>query len=198
MRRTLARDPAQRYQHTYELQEALAQILFERGLKVTSRDIAKLVRRCMTKRRHGEPIRDRTRGVINTLIQEEILKFTSLETSDFEAAAGSQPLSPGDLGPGGGPLDPRDFIDPRNWSNEFAAVDPEGRVSLEEVPEVVSLERVLEGSGTDMTDITSAKPAKRRPRRALQLLVGLLAFLALGATTILVLHALGIISISAG
>src|SRR5262245_21897711 len=44
VRRTLAHDPRDRFQHAADLQEALAQYLFSHGMKVTSRDIAKIVR----------------------------------------------------------------------------------------------------------------------------------------------------------
>ena len=53
--RALARDPAQRFQHAYELQDALAQFLFSRSLKVTNRDIAQLVRECIAERQQHHP-----------------------------------------------------------------------------------------------------------------------------------------------
>lgn len=193
--RTLARDPSWRFQQTYELQDALAQILFDRGLKITSRDIAKIVRRCVAKKKQGQPIRDRTRGVINTLIQEEILKFTSLETTE-PSSAGAEPLSPHDLGAGGGPLDPRDFVDPRNWSSEFAAVDPGAhQQSLDDIPEVTSLESVLEGDSVDVMHPEPPSSAGARPWPWGHILFGLLVFLTLGAVTILILHTLGVIDI---
>src|SRR6266568_9262770 len=44
VRRALARDPRDRFQHAADMGEALSQHLFSRGMKVTSRDIARLVR----------------------------------------------------------------------------------------------------------------------------------------------------------
>lgn len=200
--RALARNPDDRYQHAYEFQEALAQVLFDRGLKVTSRDLAKLVRRCVAQRDGAGTLQARTRGVINTLIQEEILKFTSLESSDFDRS-GALPLSPDDLGAGSGPLDPRDFVDPRDWTSEFAVVEPAAGVSLDNIPEVASLERVLEGDGDGIAQAGSVgaapgPPSPRASSRLGPLLVGLFVFLLLGATTILVLHHLGIIGLWAG
>ncbi|KAB2896996.1 MAG: serine/threonine protein kinase, partial [Kofleriaceae bacterium] len=44
VRKALARDPNDRYQHAADLGDALAQYLFSRRMKVTARDIAQLVR----------------------------------------------------------------------------------------------------------------------------------------------------------
>jgi serine/threonine protein kinase len=90
VRKALARDPNHRYQHAYELQDALAQFLFARGMKVTSRDVGRMVRRCVEERKNTNPKNDRTRGVINKLIHEEVFKFTSLDSSDFGAAETSR------------------------------------------------------------------------------------------------------------
>jgi serine/threonine protein kinase len=197
--RALARNPADRFQYAYDLQEALAQILFDRGLKVTSRDVAKLVQQCVAKRKR-ETVHDRTRGVINTLIQEEIVKFTSLDSSDFDTGTGAQPLSPEDLGGGSGPLDPRDFVDPRDWTSEFATVEAAVDEPVASVVEVASLERVLEGESTanGTEDIEAALPRQKKSSTVVPLMVGLVVFLVLGAATIFVLHHFGIIGLWTG
>src|SRR5262249_50660446 len=50
VRKALARDLPSRYQTAGELQDGLAQYLFSRGVKVTSRDIAELVRSAQAER----------------------------------------------------------------------------------------------------------------------------------------------------
>ena len=194
VRRALARDPDQRFQHAYELQDALAQILFDRGMKVTSRDLAKIVRRCIEEQRNTVPADVGGGGVIDTLIQEEVLKFTSLDAPDpKDAGAGATPLSPEDLGEGGGPLDPRDFIDPRDWTNDFGGEatrrTPQGGAATK-IPEVTSLERMLEGD---------APPTPQRPKQVKRhshgrgLWLVLLLCAAVGAATVLLLNSLGIL-----
>jgi eukaryotic-like serine/threonine-protein kinase len=127
VRRALARDPRDRFQHAADLQEALAQVLFSRGIKVTSRDIASMVReaiaeREMSKARGSGP----QKSLIDTLIQDEMQKFTSLETEDWGRNAKGQPnLSPEAVDSGKSPLDPGSFIDTRGWAEDMG-VDPSG------------------------------------------------------------------------
>lgn len=193
--KALARDPAQRYQHSYELQDALAQFLFGRSLKVTNRDIAQLVRECMAERRHTIPPSYQTGSVIDNLIQDEIVKFTSLDSDDEEPTPGSEPLTPDEIGGGRGALTPHDFIDPRSWSNEFLTV--EGNLGAErkepaaEVPEVESLEQMLLGNEGAPRDAAPTAPKKAGMWKGL--IIALFVFVVLGAATVFVLHTLGLI-----
>jgi eukaryotic-like serine/threonine-protein kinase len=113
VRRALARDPEQRYQTAGELQDAIAHYLFSRGLKVTSRDIAQLVQETIRERQQSQPVQVAPKKLIDELINEEILKFTSLEST-------AKPLSPDELQqdqqPGQQPL--IDFIDTQKWAEE--------------------------------------------------------------------------------
>src|SRR4030095_12968434 len=77
VRRALARDPNDRYQSAADLGDALTQFLFSRRMKVTSRDIAALVRDTqveMMRKRSAEP-KD---SLIDALILDEMQKMTSL------------------------------------------------------------------------------------------------------------------------
>ena len=78
-------------------QDALAQYLYSRGLKVIARDIAELVRQCLEDRRmqsgEGKP----KTSIIDHLLQDEIAKFTSVD--DEEQDAGARPLSADELAP---------------------------------------------------------------------------------------------------
>ncbi len=117
VRKALAKRKEDRYQSALDLQDALAQYSYSRGLKVISRDIAELVRQCLEDKRmqSGEGRPNKT-SIIDHLLQDEIVKFTSV---DFEEP-GAAPLSTDDLAlresmsPGGD----GDFVDPRGWATE--------------------------------------------------------------------------------
>jgi serine/threonine-protein kinase len=130
VRKALARRADDRYRSATDLQDALAHYSYSRGLKVISRDIADLVRQCLDDRRAGSGEAKKQPGsIIDTLLQDEIVKFTSVDFED----PGARPLSPEDLSsPGAEGSTPGvggsgaglptggggDFIDPRAWANE--------------------------------------------------------------------------------
>jgi eukaryotic-like serine/threonine-protein kinase len=134
VRKALARDPRDRFQQAADLQDALAQVLFSRGMKTTSRDVAAVVRqvvadRVATKGKTSAP----QKSIIDALIQEEILRFTSLDAlgaSTEPAMRGAAPLSP-EIPNGQSPLDPGSFIDTRGWADDL---DPSSRPPIEETP----------------------------------------------------------------
>jgi serine/threonine protein kinase len=118
VRKALARRASDRFDSATDLQDALAHYSYSRGLKVISRDIAELVKQCLDDRRAQSGEGKKPGSIIDTLLQNEIVKFTSVDFED----PGAQPLSPEDLsspgiddrsGAGGG-----DFIDPRDWAAE--------------------------------------------------------------------------------
>src|SRR4029079_16443979 len=77
VRKSLARDPDDRYQSANDLGDALAQFLFSRRMKVTARDISNLVRDTqveMMRKRSAEP----KESLIDALILDEMQKMTSL------------------------------------------------------------------------------------------------------------------------
>src|SRR3954471_13762284 len=103
IRKALSKDLASRYQSAGDLQDALAQYLFAQRLKVISRDISELVRQCLEDKRmqSGEGRPNKT-SIIDHLLQDEIVKFTSVDFEDPGAAPLStddlalrEPLSPG-------------------------------------------------------------------------------------------------------
>ncbi len=120
VRKALAKRKEDRYQNATDIQDALAQYAYSRGLKVIARDIAELVRQCLEDRRmqsgEGKP---RT-SIIDHLLQDEIAKFTSVD--DEEEAAGARPLTADELAPHPGTIPPPpsdgDFVDPRGWAEE--------------------------------------------------------------------------------
>ncbi len=124
VRKALAKDPENRYQHGMDLGDAIAQYLFSRGRKVTQRDIASMVRQVVDDRVRQSGTMKKP-GIIDTLISEEIIKFTSLDMTaqdlaDIAAGTGDRPPQMSQpLGPEASqPLDPSSFIDPREWVDD--------------------------------------------------------------------------------
>jgi serine/threonine-protein kinase len=110
VRKSLAKDPNDRYQNAADLGDALAQYLFSRRMKVTSRDVAGLVRDTqveMMRKRSAEP----KESLIDALILDEMQKMTSLVEGDKD---------PGSSGSEGSmSLDPHAFVDTSNWAGEL-------------------------------------------------------------------------------
>jgi serine/threonine-protein kinase len=111
VRKALARDVEERYQSAADLADALANYLFSRKMKVTSRDIASLVRDAqveMMRKRSAEP----KESVIDALINDEIGKMTSLVDDEGNNAAPN-------TAEGSMSLDPSAFVDTSNWVGEL-------------------------------------------------------------------------------
>jgi serine/threonine protein kinase len=118
VRKALAKRKEDRFVTPTDMQDALAQYSYSRGLKVISRDIAELVRQCLDDRA-SQSSDGKKPSIIDHMLQEEIVKITSVDFED----PGARPLSADDLSPQGNMdrpsiLDDGDFIDPRAWSEE--------------------------------------------------------------------------------
>src|SRR4029079_6261084 len=96
--RSLAKHKEDRYQTATDLQDALAQYSYSRGLKVLARDVAEMVRQCREDRVAESGGKRRGGNIIDTLLQDEINKFTSVDFED----PGARPLSAEDLSAEGG------------------------------------------------------------------------------------------------
>lgn len=194
VQRSLAREAHKRYRSAYEMQDALAQVLFGRGLKVTSRDIAQVVRECQSESQRTHLPTGKKGNVIDGFIQEEVLKFTSLDAVIAEEQEGSKPLTPESISGLMRPGDLNDMVDPRSWTDEMMpsdshpqadAVRHEARPSL---PEVGSLEQMLEGEGTAPVVMKPKRKKKRHRNLVVGIALALLVFLMLSATALLVLY----------
>jgi serine/threonine-protein kinase len=171
VRKALARDVNARFQTAGDLQDAIAQYLFSQRLKVTSRDIEQLVQACIREKQRSQPKLEKPVGnLIDTLINEEILKFTSLDDLSDPNVSGGTP-SPVDS-VGGAPLDPGLFVDTRGWADDVADTTKQagrngagglrGRGQTAAAPGSISgLEDLLEGDGAQMpAQSRVAKPVK--------------------------------------
>jgi serine/threonine-protein kinase len=124
VRKSLARDPNDRYQNAADLGDALAQFLFSRRMKVTARDISAVVRDTqveMMRKRSAEP-KD---SLIDALILDEMQKMTSLVDGDSPADNGVE---------GSTSLDPSAFIDTSNWAGEMGLGSPQQHTTAQHPP----------------------------------------------------------------
>jgi serine/threonine protein kinase len=113
VRKALAREPDDRYQNAADLSDALAQYLFSRRMKVTSRDIAALVRDAqmeLMRKRSAEP----KESLIDALIQDEMQKMTSMIGEDEQQTEVQRAMTEGSLS-----LDPKAFVDTSAWASDF-------------------------------------------------------------------------------
>jgi serine/threonine protein kinase len=110
IQKALARQPKERFQSARELGDALASYLFHHQMKVTSYDIANLVKATLDRQKSVPP----QPAMIDTMILEELERFTSLEsTAGVPIEANAFALSPDNEG--SRPLDASEFVDPSNW-----------------------------------------------------------------------------------
>jgi serine/threonine-protein kinase len=122
--RSLARDPAQRYQTARELGQQLSKFLFAYGQPVSTFDIATLVQGAMRDRQKGRMPQG---SIIDKLIEEALLEFTSL--TEDEAAPASEAAKRSHMSSVSG-ADP--FVDPTDWANEIGNLGgpPSSRASI--------------------------------------------------------------------
>jgi serine/threonine protein kinase len=117
--KALEKDLSARFQTALEFQDALAGYLFSHKLKVTSQDLAKLVKSVVdAKSEAAKATRAAEPSIIDRLIQEELFRFTSLD--DMSGPIG--PSSPDQPGEGSKPLDAGLFENPADWFSQDSEV----------------------------------------------------------------------------
>ncbi len=124
LKKAMARDRDQRFESARELGDAIAEYLFSHKLKVTSYDIGNLVQWVANERTKERAFKADT-SIIDQLIQEELLAFTSLdEMNDPLNPASGSSVRPPAARPrmGASPLDAGSFSDrlenPSEWFSD--------------------------------------------------------------------------------
>lgn len=121
--RALARNRSDRFATAEAFGDALADYLFNHRLKVTSYDIAALVNEALERHDQGSGSRDHS--IIDRLIQEELLRFTSLDDQNQEGEAPEVGVHKVEQ-TGANPLDASTFEKPGEWfSDESGLLDGE-------------------------------------------------------------------------
>lgn len=108
--RSLARDPEQRFESAREFGDTLAGYLFHHQMKVTSYDIANLVKAALERQKSVPP----RPMMIDTMIQEELARFTSLD-EPAESPIDESSFALRSANDGASPLEASDFVDPSQW-----------------------------------------------------------------------------------
>jgi serine/threonine-protein kinase len=117
--RSLARDPAQRFQSARDLAVALNDFLYRYGKSVGSFKIATLVQSTIRDKQKARPMQH---SIIGTLIEEALFEFTSLQEADLVAqGAPPAPIL------GAAPLNLGKFQDPHDWAREIKINEPGSR-----------------------------------------------------------------------
>jgi serine/threonine-protein kinase len=115
--RTLAREPAARYQTARELGIDLTRFLFKYGVPVSTFEVGKLVQGAMKERQAKRPV---PASIIDKLIEEALFEFTSLG-DEKGGGGGKKPTPSGRVSAAapasGGP----GYVDVGYWTNEIGA-----------------------------------------------------------------------------
>jgi serine/threonine protein kinase len=150
--RTLARDPAARYQTARELGVDLNRFMFKFGQPVSTFDIASLVAVTMRDRARMRPQQG---SIIDKLIEEALLEFTSLKGDEAEQGVSESKR----VNAPASPLNPDQFVDPTNWANEISLGDL-GR------PKDDALRGALSAESFDgnLSALEDAEPSSHSPR----------------------------------
>src|SRR5690606_5947926 len=131
LQKAMAKDRVQRFQSAQELGDALADYLFRHRLKVTSYDIGRMMQGVVAVRERG---RRADPSIIDKLIQDELLAFTSLDQMDDPLNPASSPERTENLSKrpalGARPLDHGSFVErlenPSEWFSEDEEAQPTG------------------------------------------------------------------------
>ncbi len=159
--KALAQDPKARYQKARDLGKELSHFLFAYGEPVSDFDIESLVQGAMRERQR---IRPPQASIIDKLIEEALLEFTSLKPDEavgLEAKNKKQ-----DLG-GNSALNLGDFEDPARWLGEVQIADvPRPPTSAEAFLPTAAMQAGNLSALEDMDSEPSSDPSRGLPLTA--------------------------------
>lgn len=113
--KSLARDPSQRYATARELGNDLTKFLFRYGVPVSTFEISQLVTGAMKERQRHRP---QQASIIDKLIEEALLEFTSLTDDKNPQSGGARPVEV--IKPTGSKPPPKGYVNVGSWIDEIA------------------------------------------------------------------------------
>ncbi len=161
--KALAREKAQRYRTAQHMGVELERFLAQNRMFASAFDLGELVGRVAEEKARSARVEGQQgSGEIDKLIQEELVKFTSLD----EQSVAGKGLAP-EADAGARPLDADNFVDPSQWADDFASdipASPRGgdnpAAPRERLSVPVSLADELEGDDGPVAPVpTPAAPA---------------------------------------
>jgi serine/threonine-protein kinase len=123
LRRALARDKRERYPTAQALAEDLTVFLVTNKLKASAFDVGRLVGEVVSEKAATSKAEGREGNVIDNLIQDELLRFTSLGEPSSGPTDRVSPATPAHVADGARPLDASEFVNPADWTRD-ADFDP--------------------------------------------------------------------------
>jgi serine/threonine protein kinase len=125
--KALAREPSQRYRTARELGMELSKFMFKHGVAVSTFDIAPLVQGALRERSRHRPVQA---SIIDKLIEEALLEFTSLTDDKAAPGGGAKPIDTSTIT---GPLNPPavagSAVDVGSWIDEISVAQKPDRES---------------------------------------------------------------------
>jgi serine/threonine-protein kinase len=170
LRKAMARDREERFGSARDLGDAIADYLFSHKMKVTSYDVGNLIMSVVTARAR-ERERKADTSIIDQLIQEELLAFTSLDEMSDPLDPKSGSIRPGELKStperaGARPLDAGSFSDrlenPTEW---FADEELDQPTAFFERSSLTPLEGSKQSDPTDLASLLEQDEEARQSVR---------------------------------
>jgi serine/threonine-protein kinase len=155
--KSLARDPAQRYPTARALGAELSKFMFKYGVPVSTFDIAQLVQGAMKERQRKTPL---VPSIIDKLIEEALLEFTSL-TDDKAAPSAGQPIDVPVIKAPKPSTTPGAYVDVGSWIDEISG----GRQADNHALHAAFPSGVTEGNLAALEDEEPSAPASPEPTR---------------------------------
>jgi serine/threonine-protein kinase len=147
--KSLARDPAQRFQTARELAVSLNDFLYRNGKAVGSFKIAALVQSTVRDKQRARPLQP---SIIDKLIEEALFEFTSLQEAS-RVEEGIAPTSQPEMG--AAPLSLDRFKNPHDWSREIKIQDSKSNALAPQSVQAGNLAALEEGDDEPVQFLTA-------------------------------------------